>query len=231
MKPHYGFALGMAALLALGSQAARVLAQQRSAPDRVTELLDALIQPRFQKDGGVFGMRRVVRSPGHEEVGALTDLSAWDKKQLAQIRALKHDYRVAMLRVKHPPGHYRKGQGPIFGAGNTLLVAAPARGKGVLTPAFYPMIGPESDDPNNSAIRKTAMAALPELERNGTASGNAGPWKVTLRPVRATKGSCVGCHQGSRLGDTLGVLVYAVDTRDQPAPAREPAPRRARGGK
>lgn len=230
MKPHYGFALGMTALFALGGQAARVLDQRRPPADRVTELLDALIQPRFQKDGGVFGMRRVVRSPGHEEVGALSDLSAWDKKQLAQIRALKHDYRVAMLRVKHPPGHYRKGQNPILG-GDVAVSEAPSPKSGARVPVFYPMIGPEFDDPHNSAIRKTAVAALPELERNGTASGNAGPWKVTLRPVRATKQSCVGCHRGARLGDTLGVLVYAVDTREQPARAVSSAQPRFVGGK
>jgi hypothetical protein len=219
----------MAALLLLGSQNVRALNASQPVPDRITELLDALIQPRFQKDGGVFGMRRVVRSPGHEEVGALTDLSAWDKKQLAQLRALKHTYRVGMLRVKHPPGHYRKGQGPILGAQEASDPASP---RGVHLPAFYPMIGPEFADPDNSPISKTALAALPEMERKGTASGVTGRWKVTLRPVRATKQACVGCHRGSRLGETLGVLVYAVDTRsEQPPLAGKAAQRRTAGRK
>lgn len=177
---------------------------------RVTELLDALIQPRFRKDGGVFGMRRVVKSPGHEEVGALTDLTPWDKKQLARIQALKHDYRVSMLRVKHPPGKYRRDQGPLAAAEGDFPVGAFKGGKGLTAPVLYEMIGPQLGDRHSEPIRKAAIAALPQMTREGSASRSAGPWLVTLRPVRATQKSCVACHQGAKQGDTLGVLVYAV---------------------
>lgn len=203
-------------LCAVGSRTSRA---DTSAVDQVAELLDALIQPRFQKDGGVFGMRRVVRSPGHEEVGALTDLSAWDKKQLAHIVALKHDYRVGMLRIKHPPGRYRKGQGAFGGLADTIVSERGTRNEGYSGPRLFTMIGPEFEDPASPGIRKAALAAFPQAVRQGTATETVGNWKVTLRPVRATKPSCINCHRGSRAGDALGVLVYAVDQRPKPVPA------------
>lgn len=48
----------------------------------MTEMLDALIQPRFQKDSGVFGTSRMVRFNGHEKVAALTDLNAIERSSL-----------------------------------------------------------------------------------------------------------------------------------------------------
>jgi len=183
----------------------------RPVPEQVTELLDALIQPRFQKDGGVFGMRRVVKSPGHEEVGALTDLSASDKKQLARIQELKRDYRVSLLRLKHPPGKYRKGQSPLWPSFTSEIKGNPTKAKPEPGPTLFPMIGPEFDEGFYAGLHTAAVEVLPQMRREGTAAATTGSWLVTLRPVRATQQSCVGCHRGAKLGDTLGVLVYAVN--------------------
>ena len=38
-----------------------------------------------------------------------------------------------------------------------------------------------------------------------------GNWRLVLRPVLASRDSCLGCHAGAKRGDTLGVMVYAVD--------------------
>jgi len=35
-------------------------------------------------------------------------------------------------------------------------------------------------------------------------------WLVVMRPIRATKPSCLGCHAGAKPGDTLGAMVYTV---------------------
>lgn len=56
-----------------------------------------------------------------------------------------------------------------------------------------------------------AVSALPQLKSKTEATASAGTWSITLRPVKATKQSCVGCHGGIKQGDTLGVLIYAVN--------------------
>lgn len=40
-------------------------------------------------------------------------------------------------------------------------------------------------------------------------SGPIGDWKMIARPVRASEQKCIKCHAPLRLGDTIGVVVYA----------------------
>ena len=91
----------------LSAPAAWSLGDRRSASAQVTELLDALVQPRFQKDGGVFGTSRMVRFNGHEKVAALTDLDAREKKLLGEAHALNRDYLIGVLSIRHPAGSFR----------------------------------------------------------------------------------------------------------------------------
>jgi hypothetical protein len=233
---NYRFTTGIAAFMLLCAPGgAWSLGSSQRETAQITELLDALIQPRFQKDGGVFGMRRVVKSPGHEEVGALTDQSAWDRKQLDRIESLRHDYRVSLLQLKHPPGRYRKGEMPPWGAEARVIRSKTATAVPDPGPTLVPMIGPDFDRAFYDRLHRAAVDALPQMYREGTATKSLNSWMVTLRPVRASKQSCVGCHRGAKLGDTLGVLVYSVSQKPAPSASagpeiRQPARRAARRG-
>jgi hypothetical protein len=62
---------------------------------------------------------------------------------------------------------------------------------------------------------------LPRIAKTPISEGTLGPWRVSVKPVRASRESCMGCHTGDRkmlvrppqianlkLGDPLGYLVY-----------------------
>lgn len=62
---------------------------------------------------------------------------------------------------------------------------------------------------------------LPRVAKTPISEGRLGMWRVTVKPVRASQESCIGCHTGDRtmhirpaqianlkLGDPLGYLVY-----------------------
>ena len=59
-------------------------------------------------------------------------------------------------------------------------------------------------------MRKRSVAALPDLTAGRERRAGATDWDVLMRPVRATKQACLKCHTGTKQGDTLGVMVYAV---------------------
>ena len=60
-------------------------------------------------------------------------------------------------------------------------------------------------------LGKVTLPLLPLLRKGEREDVNFGNWLVALRPVRAEQDSCLGCHAGAKRGDTLGVMVYAVD--------------------
>ena len=39
-------------------------------------------------------------------------------------------------------------------------------------------------------------------------------WKFTARAVRAATSQCLSCHRGRKIGDPLGVVLYAYQPRD-----------------
>lgn len=61
-----------------------------------------------------------------------------------------------------------------------------------------------------SGWEKTAKKQLPALNQGKSVEVANGDWHLFLRPVKATKESCVSCHSGAKVGDTLGVMLYAV---------------------
>jgi hypothetical protein len=79
-----------------------------------------------------------------------------------------------------------------------------------------------------------AQQAMPTLMKGKGAEQEVGDWLVVTRPVRAMKASCLKCHQGAKLGDTLGALAYVVSKQTfattLPAPSRiAPAAGNGRG--
>src|SRR5258708_2612849 len=92
------------------------LSQQGNAPSHleVAELLDRIIQPRFQKDTRVFGITRVVKlvggharvdsSAGFEFAGRFRTTAPEEIPLLTGANAYKQDYLIAFLHTTHVPG-------------------------------------------------------------------------------------------------------------------------------
>ena len=68
---------------------------------------------------------------------------------------------------------------------------------------------------------RIAQNALPKLMKGQGVEQETADWLTVMRPVRATKASCLHCHTGAKQGDTLGVMTYVVSKRsfiNAPAP-------------
>jgi hypothetical protein len=175
---------------------------------QLSRLLDELVQPRFQKNSGVFGTDRVIRLHGHRDVVPIADLDQAEKRQLAKAHALNHDYVIGLLSVQHSPGSYK-------GAAHRV----PAKARPISRPPLTLLTTRAANQGTAGTYGETlhgrlwiaALSALPQLRKGDEATTSAGVWSVTLRPVKATQQSCIGCHRGAKKGDTLGVLMYAVN--------------------
>ena len=65
-------------------------------------------------------------------------------------------------------------------------------------------------------LTRVVLPSLPALRRGQGQTVDYQNWLVVMRPVRATHASCLGCHaRRAKRGDTLGVMVYAVDKNRQ----------------
>ena len=60
-------------------------------------------------------------------------------------------------------------------------------------------------------LTRVALPSLPVLRRGQGQTLDYQNWLLVMRPVLATHAACLGCHEGAKRGDTLGVMVYAVD--------------------
>ena len=63
---------------------------------------------------------------------------------------------------------------------------------------------------SGEAVEKKTLAVLPKLMKGQEQQAEAKEWSVLMRPVLAAKQECLNCHTTAKLGDTLGVMVYAV---------------------
>ena len=192
----------------------------RQAPRCVADALDTLIQPRFQIDAGVFGMERI-GVPGHDAI--VFDNS--DRTHfLAKLAAITHNTgRVATVGFLHcarKPGKYRPSD---------FSESPPDVKQLILAKPYYDMYyllknqvyyngsdGAPTEEAaawtrqNKSAVEAACMRALPGLREGKQQTAQVGEMLVVMRPVRAFRASCIGCHSGARRGDTLGAMVYTI---------------------
>ena len=128
-------------------------------------------------------------------------------------------------------------QGPIY------MTHAPLEIKAVPLDPKYPheevsfqtKNPPRSDLPTEEQLKPSAQKALKAFDdfwhSSDGATFRAGKWNVAAVPVRASHQECIDCHRGFtywerlRLGDTLGVAMYAY------APASQSAKTQAAKGK
>ena len=235
-----GFLLlaGCAACLSLGwkeRDAAKAPRPTIAAPHpaktatEVADRLDALLQPRFQERGDVFGMDRVylplnAHQYNHREPdGKITRQLLYDlvgrgadeKYLIAEANAPQKDYVVGFLHGVNTlgkPGEKKTDADftrSRAAASNRLEILV-AHEQGVTT----------GYREGQNKLSAWAKATLPTLDKALTASDvkaqngqkttdTVGAWVLTLRPVKAQE-SCLGCHGKAKKGDTLGVMAYAV---------------------
>ena len=176
---------------------------------RVADLLDSVVQPRFQKDAGVFGTSRIATVEGHESIARFRAADPVEAAVLSTANALGRDYMICFLHVSHVPGTFK----------NAKVTRTAAREfRPYLTPLAVPDVNafPAAKPERNAEARSyeaPVLEALPRLKAGEKAEAVAGRRLLVMRPVRALQASCMKCHVNAKQGDTLGVMVYAVDRK------------------
>lgn len=199
----------------------------KSAPRGVANLLDGVIQCRFQEDLSQFGISRMVPEVhGHVQVNWMTQLSKSQQERVQEANGRKLGYSVAFLHIAHKPGSFQKSGKSSSGAGPNSHAHARPAAETEFTP-YLSLLPIENTTVNAKGLRTSragtdlaqrldearpvVMKAIPALKSGKDVEAAVGNRTVFMRPVRATKQSCLGCHEGAKLDDTLGVMVYIVD--------------------
>jgi hypothetical protein len=220
-------------------------------PLKVALVLDSITQPRFQDDMKNFGMSRLLYiAGGHLAMGKLLLPTQKDRDLLKTAESTHRDFAIGFFHCAKVPGKATRGEGSFRSAALPSGKTGKPNEKSKpipLTPETIPSADiAESVIPVCSRLRhlhadhsgtagveeqnlyremgKAAEKALPKLMKGQGIEQDAGDWLVVARPVRALKTSCLKCHQGAKLGDTLGVLTYIVSKKTfadaLPAPTR-----------
>lgn len=175
-------------------------------PVQVARTLDTIVQPRFQKSAGKFGEDRVVSLDGHSNVHYMTPETSRERRLFRQVKDSHRPYVVAFLHCRHKPGAHIDPKTPPekrtdFKPSVDTLTAIGGTQKG--TDHLYGWAG--------AHLQKIVLPYLPQLRQGQPQQTEYQNWVVVMRPVRAEHEACLSCHAGAKRGDTLGVMVYAVD--------------------
>lgn len=196
--------------LVVATSFAPLLGQPRGKEDaalKVAEHLDKIVQPRFQKDAGVLGMDRIVTVQGHTKIARFKAADAAESQALSKANSYGRDYVIAFLHMTHVPGKYnnRADNRPVLVEVKPFLTALAVR-EGTSMEDFD-----GAKFVRAQAVSELVLDHLPILRAGKEAQAPFEKWLVVMRPVRALQASCISCHTGAKQGDTLGVMVYAVD--------------------
>ncbi len=215
-RPLLPIALTTAALFAGAAFLMAAPATPRPAamsPQQVADTLDGIVQPRFQQNAGRFGVDRIVVG-GHENIYGLTSTTAAERRKFRAVNAAHRPYVIAFLHCAHKPGQdlvtHTRGEATLFPPSLQTLSAATATEAGT-----QKLIGWSEDN-----LKKVVLPDLTDLRRGDKVDKDFGNWRVSMRPVLASRPACLGCHAGAKKNDTLGVMVYAVDKNTVKAPVR-----------
>lgn len=184
-------------------------------PQQVADTLDGIVQPRFQQNAGRFGVDRIAFA-GHDNIYGLDGVTASEKRRFLRVNAAHRPYVIAFLHCAHKPGR-------------DLLSNTRGSG-GAVKPYLQMLTTVTATDPGSQKrsdwssthleLEKAVLPDLPVLRRGTGLDRDLGYWRLVLRPARASRDSCLGCHAGARRGDTLGVMVHAVNKSTIHAPIR-----------
>ena len=196
----------LAAAFAQSASEPPIRPHSAASPQLVAETLDSIVQPRFQQNAGRFGMDRVFSLDGHGNVHWVESDSRAERRRFAMVKASHRPYVIAFLHTAHKPGaHIDPPTKPVASDQITpsinALTAVGATQKGA--GRMYDWV--------NAQLKPVVTAHLATLKQGQSAQADYQNWVVVMRPVRALHAGCITCHAGAQRGDTLGVMVYAVD--------------------
>ena len=180
-------------------------------PQQVADTLDSIVQPRFQKNAGRFGVDRIVFA-GHDNIYSLVGMTSSEKRRFRRVNAAHRPYVIAFLHCAHKPGRdlLTKTRDTDNDAVPSLQTLASATATNSGSQKLF--------DWSDTHLEKAVLPSLPVLRRGTGLDQDFGNWRLVMRPVQASRDSCLGCHVGAKRGDTLGVMVYAVDKATIHAP-------------
>ena len=158
-------------------------------------------------------MDRIVFA-GHDNIYGLAGVTASEKRRFHRVNAAHRPYIIAFLHCAHKPGR-------------DLLTKTRDKEE-TPTPSLQTLAAATATDTgseklfdwSNKHLEKAVLSDLPTLRQGTGMDRDLGNWRLVLRPVLASRASCLGCHVGAKRGDTLGVMVYAVDKAIIHAPIR-----------
>ena len=204
---------GLPFALALSSAGHSVPPASVETPQQVADTLDSIVQPRFKQNAGRFGVDRIVFA-GHDNIYALTATTASERRRFRRLNSAHRPYVIAFLHCAHKPGRdlLSKTRGGDEAAKPYLQTLATATATNPGSQKLF--------DWSNTHLEKVVLPDLPTLRRGTGLDRDLGNWRLVLRPVLASRQACLGCHAGAKRGDTLGVMVYAVDKAVIHAPVK-----------
>ena len=175
-------------------------------PQQVAETLDSIVQPRFQQNAGRFGVDRVFALDGHGNIHWVDSDVRSERRRFASVKASHRPYVIAFLHCRHKPGAH------IDPPTKPQQSDMPVPSINALTAVGGTQIGAvrmyEWADKN---LQPVVTGHWATLKQGRPAQADYQNWVVVMRPVRALHEGCITCHAGAKRGDTLGVMVYAVD--------------------
>lgn len=179
-------------------------------PHQVAVTLDSIVQPRFQQNAGRFGSDRIFTLDGHGNVqwvnsGVDGDWPS-EKRRFAAVKSSHRPYIIAILHVRHKPGaHVDPATRPqsvdfVKPTIDCLTTVGATQGGAHRMYVWA-----------NNSLGAVVLPHVAALNHGQPVEAIYENWVVVMRPVRALRQSCVNCHVGVRRGDTLRIMVYAVD--------------------
>ncbi|HEV8486775.1 MAG TPA: hypothetical protein VGV87_24740 [Blastocatellia bacterium] len=191
------------------------------ADSRLLSLLDDCVQQRFKDIDKGFGFRRIIK---------LGDTPHRFKPENAKELKVVDELKTARLNVVlYLAGRRVLGEKPDATAiVSRRLVQGPAS---ITPPDYYD----NKDLPRPDQLWDQSRRAMLAFQGSNTYKFAVGKWNISARPVRATEQSCLDCHSAGstssipltraegpselqitkplRIGDPLGVVMYAYESR------------------
>jgi hypothetical protein len=176
--------------------------------NRVSELPDiarlhSSIQLRFL-DRTAFGMSRILPNQ-HRGIREFRPENATEQSITSTLQ--DKGYEVAL---------FLAGRGVLTDrpvSANSLLLELARRRNLPQGPAFITKIAKAGELPSQDALLAAGRAGFAALENVEAYDVAESGWTVAMRALRAN-GTCVGCHAGTKAGDTLGVAMYVYRKGD-----------------
>lgn len=215
--------LSLAVLVGIGAMALfPVAVRGQDAPSttlsatEVAEQLDTIMQSRFTDpsllNNGMVGGDRLFRLTGHPRI-RFWQGGEKEKERFRPIQESGREFLIAFYQTKPfpKPAKIPKGQEAqlreamadlrfrhVDASGDLFLGRAPAR----------------------IEWRQMVEKAKSQWERGEKVSKDTPDWYLAFRPVPARK-ECLSCHKEKKVGDTLGLMFYAVAKAANPVTAKQ----------